>query len=472
MLSSVGIAGLLLLIGNPYQLFHPGFQLSFLAVVLMGWMFPLVNRHLSSKKNLSLILPMPMLQLAMAPFTAYCFNYFSIGAFLANFGVVFFSGILIPAGILAMLLCGVSGVVFDLTAAFLDISLQCILWCNNLTYANGMTSFDVVSPSVFFLVSFYGIVFFALSEFGQILWNRKQYGWIGIILGAVIFTAVILNCQTENGFDKADAVFVDVGQGDCLHVRTPSGKNIVIDGGGKETFDIGKRVLKPYFLKNGVNQIDLAIVTHLDTDHYDGIRSLAADGFINRLGLYEGNQIIQNQIIKETKLKEEQLIYLHSGDKLKVDDWVWLEFLYPSRKNVQEYEKELGANDENPRSLIVRVHIGQYRILMTGDINMETEHEVMQGKNGQEVLADILKIGHHGSKYSTSDEFLNKVNPTIAVFQTGKNNYGHPDGSVLEKCRKKGIMIRRNDKDGAIGVFGISQNERPYLRRFKEKANP
>jgi competence protein ComEC len=277
-----------------------------------------------------------------------------------------------------------------------------------------------------------------------------------------------LDWKTDAGFDQANAVFVDVGQGDCLHIRTPSGKNVLIDGGGKESFDVGKRVLKPYLLKNGVKKIDLAIVTHLDIDHYEGIRSLAADGFIESLGLYAGNRLIEKQIMKDTGLAQNHMIYLHQGDRIQVDSMVWLEILYPEQKSKQVYESEIQANDENPRSLVIRVHLGEYRILMTGDIDTYIEDEMMAVQQSSNLEAEILKIGHHGSKYSTSDIFLKTVNPNIAVFLTGKNNYGHPHISILEKCREKGIMLYRTDENGAIGLFGLYNDQVPTLRTIRK----
>jgi competence protein ComEC len=468
LLSSAGVASFIILIQNPYSLFQTGFQLSFLAVILMGWIFPIFPRILPKGHWLSMVLPMPVLQAALSPFTAFTFNYFSMGAFVANFGVVFFSSLLVPAGLLAMIANQIPGPFFPLASGFVDVCIRCIVGCNDLTYAGGKTCFDVVSPSVFCLVAFYGIFFFFLSETGRILWHRRKYQTIGVCLVLLIITAGIMHWKTDNGFDKADGVFVDVGQGDCLHIRTPYGKNILIDGGGKESFDVGKRILKPYLLKNGVGKVDLAIITHLDIDHYGGIRSLATDGMIDRLGLYDGNHLIESKICKETGLSNKQLIYLHQGDNITVDPSLWLEFIYPARKSKSVYQTELAAKEENPRSLVIRVHLGDYNILMTGDLDTQTEAAVLSlQRNGNEA-SDILKICHHGSKYSTSDDFLQAVDPQVAVVQVGKNNYGHPAASVLEKCQKKGIMIYRNDKDGAIGLFGFFKDQAPYFRTVKK----
>jgi competence protein ComEC len=468
LLSSAGISAMILLTQNPYSLFHVGFQLSFAAVILMGWIFPTISKSLPKENVLSLLVPIPALQAAMAPYTAFLFNYVSFGAFAANFGVVFFSGVLIPAGLLAMIASQLSESLFAFVTVFMDICIRCVFWCNNLTYADDKTCIDVVSPSVLMLVVFYGLFFFALSETGRILWIRKRYKTIVCVLILTVLSGCVLDWKTENGFDEADAVFVDVGQGDCLHIRTPSGKNILIDGGGKESFDIGKRVLKPYLLKNGVRKIDLAIITHLDIDHFGGIRSLAAGGMVETLGLYDGNLLIDKKIMQDTGLKRKQLLYLHQGDRIVLDDQLWLEVLYPEQKSRQDYVEELLGKDENPRSLVIRAHVGKYKILMTGDIDSETESQVMDAQISGTLQSEILKIGHHGSKNSTSDIFLQTVKPQIAVFLTGKNNYGHPDPGIIEKCREKGIIIYRTDTNGAIGLFGLYKGQNPYIRTIKK----
>jgi competence protein ComEC len=108
--------------------------------------------------------------------------------------------------------------------------------------------------------------------------------------------------------------------------------------------------------------------------------------------------------------------------------------------------------DENETSLFVKINYKGLSILMTGDVGFDGEDAIMKQYEKDEgaLKADILKVGHHGSKYSTSEQFLQRVQPTVAIFQVGKNNYGHPHPDVVEKCQKRGIMIFRNDLDGAI----------------------
>ncbi|HML38878.1 MAG TPA: MBL fold metallo-hydrolase [Bacillota bacterium] len=268
------------------------------------------------------------------------------------------------------------------------------------------------------------------------------------------------SAAADTDYSDANLVFVDVGQGDCLHIRTPGGKNILIDGGGSVNYDVGKKVLLPYLLKNGVKSVDLAIATHLHTDHYQGIVGLARNMEVKKLGTYAGNVLREQELVEETGLEKGDVLYLSAGDRIPVEKDIWIDVLYPEKKTEEEYQALLSDEaDENRSCLFMKVYYKGITVLMTGDIGMEGEEEIMAlYRDNPEILdVDILKVGHHGSRYSTGDLFLQEVNPEIAVFQVGKNNFGHPHPTTIEKCSKKGIIIYRNDLNGAI-LFTCDEN--------------
>ena len=131
-----------------------------------------------------------------------------------------------------------------------------------------------------------------------------------------------------------------------------------------------------------------------------------------------------------------------------------MDILAPERASGKEYEK-LAADeeDENASSLIMKLRWGQVSLLITGDIDQEGERLLLDRYSGSTTLtATILKVAHHGSKYSSSGDFLQAVSPRAAVIQVGKNNFGHPAKAVIEKCGEKDIMVYRNDTSGAIGI--------------------
>jgi competence protein ComEC len=167
---------------------------------------------------------------------------------------------------------------------------------------------------------------------------------------------------------------------------------------------------------------------------------------------------LEEDILARTGLAREDLVYLKAGDVLDFGN-LRLEVLFPEGKDDAAYRRELSVGDENPRSLVVRVCFAKGEILMTGDLDTKTEDALLAlaERRGQSPEADILKISHHGSPSGTGEGFLEAVRPSVAVISVGRNNYGHPAASVLEKCRKNGIMIFRTDRQGAIGVAGLSR---------------
>ena len=145
------------------------------------------------------------------------------------------------------------------------------------------------------------------------------------------------------------------------------------------------------------------------------------------------------------------------GVQININKDVRIQTLWP-----EEISEDTGQ-DENSQCSVFMVFYKEYKILVTGDLDEKGEKLMLQRYDGTDTLkADILKIGHHGSTTSTSDAFLDAVKPTYAVIQTGKNNYGHPSPKIIEKCAKKGIIVYRNDYNGAVGFSfdkrGISCN--------------
>ena len=154
----------------------------------------------------------------------------------------------------------------------------------------------------------------------------------------------------------------------------------------------------------------------------------------------------------------ERIIYIKAGDRISLAGDGSVTVLSPaSREDVTGYQEN--NDDENKNSLIMRVECGGISVLMNGDISAEAEMELVRkftskdGASAGLLECDILKAAHHGSKYSSCDEFVEAVQPEIMMFQVGSNNYGHPDKSLIEKCLKKGIMVYRNDTDGAVGFY-------------------
>jgi competence protein ComEC len=423
LMSAAAAAALLLLALNPWQLFALGFQLSFLAVFSLAAGLPLFRNLPLPPPVRDLLLPVLVIQCGMAPYSAYAFHCFSPGAFFANIPVVFLAGLAVPAGVLALPLTAVLPSLSGPLGTFLDLNLTLLEAANDLFYAGGRTSLTVTAPPLPLLLAFYALLFFFTSELARIWWLRRRWKPLLQGLGLAALLVLLLTRGFGSDFRGAQAVFVDVGQGSCIHLRTPSGRQVLIDGGGRHGFNVGKKILRPYLLHSGVRRIDLALATHRDTDHYQGLLELQEQGMVDRL--------------------------LTTGDGLEVGDVLLREpgFRITVVAPVAEHE------EENERSLVFRVDFDDWSLLATGDIGAETEAEIAAYWRGSDLLdVDVLAVPHHGSRRSSSPALLRAASPAAAVIQVGKNIYGHPAPQTLDAYRRAGIPVFRCDRQGAAAV--------------------
>ena len=237
-------------------------------------------------------------------------------------------------------------------------------------------------------------------------------------------------------------VFFDVGQGNSVFIEAPNKNQILIDGGpGSQILNkLGQAM--PFFDRD----IDALVLTHPDADHLNGL--------IDVLKKYKVDKIIEPCVVDSSaaygewnKLIEEKKIYktcAKFGQKIKLDKGVELNILYP----LQSLE---GASlkNTNDASIAAKLFYGENKILLVGDAEEKTEYQLIN--SGVDLKSQILQVGHHGSKSSTSENFLKAVNPEIAIIQVGKNNrYGHPAQEVLGRLKNISAKIFRTDLDGDI----------------------
>ncbi len=465
---------------RPAFIMNTGFILSYAAIFTVAFVMPAFRRALGESRLAEIFAPALAIQAGMAPLTAFYFNYFSLTAFFINIPVIYLAGLIIPialvfsaaagigeafgavigswessagvtaAGVLPEAFSAVSAAAEGIAANMLDYSCRAMDALNVFAFADGRMYRSVASPPVLALVFFYGAFFYFCSETGLIHILRKQYAKITAAVLIITVAAFSVAAAAREPYDGASAVFVDVGQGDCLHIRTPGGKNILVDGGGSVYYDVGGNTLAPYLLKNGVSGIDLALVTHLHTDHYKGICELARVMPVGTLAVYEANRLTEDEIVSDTGISADNIAYLKAGDTVSADG-VTIEILAPGARPDICTAEELRETDENGISLIMKISVGGMSILMTGDLGAEGEEELVETyERGGRLKCDVLKAAHHGSAYSTCDAFLDAVSPETVVIQVGKNNYGHPSPNVIEKCARKGIIVYRNDTQGAV----------------------
>jgi len=269
--------------------------------------------------------------------------------------------------------------------------------------------------------------------------------WILSILG-FLFLANILAWIAVFEFSKPkvlEVTFFDVGQGDSIFIETPQGHQILIDGGpdSKVLEKLGKEM--PFFDKS----LDLIILSHAQRDHLTGLLFVLRNYEVERI-LWTGVENKTADFQEWLKLLEEEkakIIFTEKGLRIRTGK-AFMDILFPFEKVAGQSFKNI-----NDTSIVSRLSFGKNSFLFTGDVSSKIEKEIVE-KNIN-LSSNILKVPHHGSKYSSSEEFLQAVSPQLAVIQVGKNSYGHPTKEVLQRLERFGINVLRTDKDGDVKVI-------------------
>ena len=246
--------------------------------------------------------------------------------------------------------------------------------------------------------------------------------------------------------------FLDVGQGDSTFIETPKNKTILIDGGGSmsKNFDVGKSTLLPYILDRGYTKIDYVIISHFDQDHVGGILTILEELTVEKVIIAKQNEESENykkflEIVNQNKIK---VIEVEAGDKIKIEEDIYFDIIWPLQNQITQ-------NVLNNNAIVAKLNYKKISMLFTGDIEEIAEKEILKKYENTKILnSTILKIAHHGSKTSTTDNFLSLVNPQIALIGVGENNlFNHPAVQTIQKLKDKNVKIFRTDEKGEITLY-------------------
>jgi len=432
MLNSLGISGIILIASNPCIVFGTSFQMSFLAIASIAFVSPNLRGKVSD-----LILISLSVNLGLIMYQAYNFNYISLTSIIANIPVIYITAFMVPAAIIAFVLVSIGfklmpeQIITESIPNILETLSNFLIKVNSFSTFDGKGAIEVVSPPLIFVFIYMLLLMLFTSEIFYVLKMRKAWKEIKRILCFVISFSLFISIGYYEPVSRCDLIFIDVGQGDSLHINCGS-EDILIDGGGNYNYNIGENTLKPYLLKNGNWNVDLALATHEHMDHYQGLIEL-------------------NDCYNITEIRSR----LKKGDFIEMSKELYIETLWPLDIN-----EKTGQNENSECSVFMVTYKG-YRILVTGDLDEEGEKCLLEMYSAEELKADILKIGHHGSKTSSSLEFIKAVDPQYAVISVGKNNYGHPSPITIEKLENLGIMVLDTLSYGAIG-FELKKSKITY----------
>lgn len=447
-----------LLLVNPLLIFNLGFQLSYIATFSILRFSPYINKIFYPYNNkltytLSGLLG---IYIGILPFQLYYFNSFSIMGILFNL-------IIAPILSFALILGGVM-IILNYIVPVFNIFLGSILnfllfieryLIDNL-YIKGIGTIELHSPNPFEFILYYLIVFILLGiiDFKSLKFSVKKV----IFSYTIIF--IIFNCMFIVLDKSMEIDFIDVGQGDAILLKTNM-SSYLIDTGGNEfsDFDIGENIVLPYLKKQGINKLDAVFITHFHLDHCKSLPLLMENVDIkNILISYDKTDNIIYEIIKKSGIP---VTILNEGDMIYLDRNIFIKVISPEK---EFYKRGFSEND-----LSLSFNLSYYNkdILFTGDIEKEAE-AILSRKLKNEIY--LLKVPHHGSKTSSTQEFLDILKPKAAIIPVGKNNfYGHPDDEVINRYMAMETDIYRTDTMGMIRVNLNKENLKitPFLREIK-----
>ena len=323
------------------------------------------------------------------------------------------------------------------------------------------------------IVLFYIIVFLLISLKSDQSKNACKICRPVLVKTALFVALILLLADTvylawkEHYTTDIKMTAIDVGQGSATLFQFPGGVNMLIDGGGfyDSSFDMGKLVIAPFLYAKRIRKIDIVVLTHPHPDHLQGLIYILKNFDVQEVwstGVKADNDLYRlwEKTISEHKIK---MKYLSSQTPSVNLSGALIHFLWPlppkNREDLETSEDEL-----NDSSVVMKITYAAESFLVTGDISSFVETRLIE--SGQNLKSDILLVPHHGSKHSSSPDFIRAVSCRYAIISAGKRNvFRHPHPDVLDRYISAGIHIFRTDKNGAISVEtdGKTMNITPWL---------
>ena len=447
-LSALSLASVIMISADPFCPLSSGFQMSFCAVIAIkvysGKISDfLIKLHLGEKTATVISVPVAAVlgmipfwsDISMRPDVEHLFIQIA-GSFIAGAACTFF----IPCVLLCYLL--------PFWSRYLSMPLKLCLELL-LRIVNIGSSLSEMGGSPVHLNS-YLLLILGITVFLFMLPSCALRRLLLKPVAIAMAIAVGFNAFSLISKPSCRVVFADVGQGDCCLIITPD-KTCLIDAG---TYDEGSTTVSDLLDYYGIYRVDICVMSHWDVDHAGGIAALCDQGrtstiLTSYVPLPDAYDKDVQEFLLSTALSGSdnscflsQLQGIYEGDRVYLSGSVYFDVLYPS--------SNLGGGNEN--SLVLKLQVmgsEETSILFTGDIGMSSEAEILEA--GIDPDCDILKVAHHGSKYSSSMEFIEACSPDAAVISVGAHNfYGHPAPATLDRLNSYGCEVFRTDEEGAV----------------------
>jgi len=448
-LNSLAIAAFILLLINPAEIFNPGFQLSFSAVASILIVYPILSSKIKTEnKALKFLLLFSAVsfsaQIGTLPFTLIYFQKLSIIALFANLLVIPIIGIIVGLGVLTIFVSIFSTILAIYFGSANMLATNILMEIVNFTGTQQFSflfipNFSIIDGIIFYV--YFSVIIYSIQKFNNIYASIILY----LLIGLNLYFILQIDDKQLLPDNLLSIVMIDIGQGDGIFIKFPNGKTALIDAGNANLdFDNGERIITPLLRRLSIKQIDYGFISHVDSDHYKGFLYLIKNGWIKeiykpQIDSSQQKDLDLEQIINDCEVK----LNYYSKTKMSFGN-VRLYIL----NDTTNYEYK--NFDSNNNSGIIKIIHGNNSILFVGDAEKESER-LMINEYGKFLKSDILKIGHHGSKSSSSQVFIDQVSPKIGLISAGLNNsFGHPTKLIIDRFTSSDVKLYRTDLEGAI----------------------
>lgn len=438
--NALALAALLLLAWEPASFLDPGFQLTFSAMGAILWLSEPIGRALSGLGPLSRPLAVSIAaQAGVLPIAAWHFHTMAPVAPPASVIAVPLAGLVVILGLVLVAVAGI-GVLAPLVSSTLRLAVWLLNESASFAASLPGASLAIPRPSTLWILSYCGLL--ALLRHGP-----ARLRVLAAVLLALVLVAPFRDGRTASG--RLELTALDVGHGDALVVSLPGGRRLLVDGGGLpgSSFDVGERVVLPYLLDHGGRRLDAVVSTHSDFDHIGGLFAVIEAMEVAEIweGPPSGERPLHDAFRNEAERRRIPIRQLRAGESF---EWDGVVFEVLAAGGVGP----ASGFDENDRSVVLRLTFGKSRILLTGDAGTKLEQALLESYPDR-LEADVLKVGHHGSRGSTSAPFLSAVSPRLAILSVrGGASRPLPARQVLERLRELGVDTLRTDESGAVTV--------------------
>ena len=429
-LNSIGLAALILTVYNPFWIFDAGFLLSFSAALSFIIYSNYIKRKPTVFKDIYMYL---FLQIFTLPVIVYYFNFVPLMGLVYNLLLLPIFTVIMIYGFILLIFNSLFHVLLIVPFEIFDYTLYSLRYIIDISDKVAFNGLVFPTMSICHMMFYYLALFFMIYLLNNTI-RCEKYA-VAAIISFYTITYIIFPIIDDSFYLN----IADVGQGLFTTIKY-KGISIIYDCGSTSTKHMGEYIALPYLTKRGISEVDAVFISHWDDDHYSGLEDILNSRIrVNNLFSSKSNENFCTQ-------------ELNAGYKMKYDDNLSMEIMWP-------YEA-LISNNTNNSSLVISLNYKDKNILLPGDIEEEAEYALYNNLN----IHDIVLVPHHGSKTSSTEQFVDAVTPKIAILSYGRNSYGIPHQEVILRYENAGSKIFSTFEQGEINI--VLKDDNMYYNTY------